>query len=215
LVVFAIIIILATSCNSWAYLLDRAKEYQIKAAKFQSEGKLDKAISYYQKAIGIDKHSLAAYNSLAVCYEKKGLLTRAENTYQDALKINFRYAPAHYNLGLFYEKYGDINKAIFHWRQRVRLGHPADPARLKARAKLEEYAPDVLQEEDAQELNRRIERQKEQNALDKITGRNKYKTKDEKLQEYYLQGMQAYEEGDFRGAQEHFQNMIEVLPVSN
>ena len=163
---------------------------------------------------GVQTCALPIY-SLAICYERKGFLSRAESSYLKALEINYKYAPAHYNLALFYEKYGDIEKAIFHWRQRMRLGHPADAASIRSRAKLKKYAPDVIEEEDAQELARKIRQQKEQSAVDRITGRNKYITREEKIQDYYLKGMQSYEEGDFRHAQEHFQKMIDVVPVSN
>lgn len=212
---FIIAAVIAHSCSAWAYMLDEAKEYRIRADKFQSEGKLDEAITYYEKAVGLDRRYLPVYNSLAICYERKGFLSRAESSYLKALEINYKYAPAHYNLALFYEKYGDIEKAIFHWKQRMRLGHPADVASIRSRAKLAKYAPDVLEEEDAQELDRKIRQQKEQSAVDKITGRNKYITREEKIQDYYLKGMRSYEEGDFRHAQEHFQKMIDVVPVSN
>lgn len=215
LTLFTIIVVFLSSCIGWAYLVDEAKEYRVKAERLQSEGKLDLAIKYYEKAIGLDKYCIAAYNSLAICYEKQGRLSRAEEWYLRALEVNPRYAPAHYNLGLLYEKYGNIDKAIFHWKQRMCLGHPAQPARLKARAKLKKYAPEVLQEADAEELAQRIEEQKERGALDKILGRNKYKTREEKIQDYYLEGMQSHQEGDYREAQEYFQKMIETLPVSN
>ena len=214
LILFTAIVTLSNSYTASAYLLDQAKEYRFKADNLHSEGKLDQAITYYQKAIGIDKYCLSAYNSVAICYEKKGLPSRAESWYLKALEINPRYAPIHYNLGLLYERYGSIKKAIFHWRQRMRLGHPGDPAAIKARAKLEKYASDELQKEDAEELNRCIARQKEQGALKKITGINRYITKDEKMKEYYLEGMRLYQSGAFRQARESFQKMIETLPVS-
>lgn len=214
LLLFATIYIF-TNNDAWAYLADQAKEYHLQADKLQSEGKLDEAIEYYQKAIGIDRYFLAAYNGLAICYEKKHLPRQAEEWYLKALEINPEYAPVHYNLGLFYEKYGNIEKAVFHWRQRVRLGHPASPGTIKARAKLKRYAPDKLQEEEAREFNQTIAEKKEKDALDKVLGRNRYKTKEDQIQDNYLEGMQRYEEGDYRAAAESFQKMIDALPVSN
>ncbi len=215
LILFITVIVFFNSYISWAYLLEQAQEYRFKADKLQSEGKLNQAIEYYQKTIGLDKYCLPAYNGLAICYEKKGLFSRAEEWYLSALKVNPRYAPAHYNLGLFYEKYGDIKKAVFHWKQRMRLGHPGEPGRIKARAKLKKFAPQELKEENAEELAQRIVEQKEKDALDKILGRNKYKTREDRLKEYYLEGMQSYQEGDYREAREFFHKMIEALPVSN
>lgn len=212
---FTLIMIVSCSDASWAYLQNEAQEYRFKADKLQAEGKLELAIKYYQKAVGLDKYCVAAYNSLAICYEKQGRLSRAEEWYLRALEINPRYGPAHYNLGLFYEKYGDIEKAIFHWRQRIRLGHPAEPGIIKARTKLKKYAPEKLQQEDAEELAQRIMEQKEKDSLNKILGKNKYKTKEEKIQDYYLEGMQSYQKGDYREAQEYFHKMIETLPVSD
>ena len=212
---FTVIMVFGYSYAGCAELQSEAQEYRFKADKLQSQGKLELAVKYYQKAVGLDKYSIAAYNSLAICYEKQGRLSRAEETYLKALKINPQYAPAHYNLGLFYEKYGDIKKAIFHWKQRMRLGHPAEPARIKARAKLKMYASEELQEADAEELAERIVEQKENDSLDKVLGRNKYRTKEEKIEDYYLEGMRSYNEGDYRKAQEYFHKMIEALPVSN
>ena len=215
LFLFTTIIILSYSSKSSAYFWEQAKEYRFKADKLQSEGKLDQAIVYYQKTVGLDKYDISAYNGLAICYEKKRQLTRAEEWYLKALAVNPQYAPVHYNLGLFYEKYGDIKKAVFHWKQRLRLGHPADPASIKAQAKLKKYAPDQLQAEQAQQLTQRIVEQKEKSALDKILGRNRYRTHEEEMQDYYLKGMQSYQSGDYEAAKEFFHKMIEALPISN
>lgn len=215
LLLFTAAIVFLYSYISWAYLQDLAEEYRFKADRFQSEGNLDLAIKYYQKAIGLDKYSAASYNGLAICYEKKGWLRRAEQEYLRALKINPLYAPAHYNLGLFYERYGDIKKAIFHWKQRIRLGEPSDRARINARKKLEQYAPEELKAEEARELALFIVQQKEKEALDKILGRDKYRSREEKIQDYYLEGIQFYRKGDYRRASEYFHKMIETLPVSN
>lgn len=196
-------------------LLNVAEEYRFKAEKLQSEGKLDQAIECYQKAIGMDKLSAAAHNGLAICYEKQGRLKQAEEEYLQALEINPKYAPSHYNLGLFYEKYGDIEQAIFHWTQRIRLGHPGDPGRIKAELKLKKYAPEELKKEDARELSQEVVQGKEEKALDSILGRKKYTTKQELIQDYYLEGMEFYQRGDFRKAAESFQKMIDTLPLFN
>ena len=117
--------------------------------------------------------------------------------------------------GALKEANGDIEKAIFYWKQRLRLGHVAEPARIKARAKLKRYAPDELKKEDAREFAQEIVQQKEQSALNKISGKKEYTTKEERLKNYYLEGMQSYQEGDYRKTAECFQKMIEVLPISN
>lgn len=215
LILFSVSAFFFSNYISWADMLDQAKEYHFKADKLQNEGKLDQAIVYYQKAIGLDKYCLPAYNGLAICYEKKKLFSRAEEWYLKVLEVDPQYAPVHYNLGLFYEKYGDIRKAIFHWKQRIRLGHPGSPGTIKARAKLRKYASDQLQEQDATELEQQMVDQKVKGALDKILGRNRYGTKEDRLQDYYLEGMQYYQEGDYRQAAECFNKMIETLPLSN
>lgn len=216
LILFTKITIFSYSYAGGAYLSDEeAKEYRFKADKLQREGKLEQAIEYYQKAIGLDKYCASAYNGMAICYEKKDWPSRAEEWYLRALEVNPQYAPAHYNLGLLYEKYGEMKKAIFHWRQRMRLGPGASPGRIKARAKLKKYAFRQLQQEDARELADAIAEQKEKGTLDKTLDRNKYKTKEENIQDYYLEGMQCYQEGDYQGAAGYFHKMIETLPFSN
>lgn len=214
-ILFSSVIFFSNSCFSWAYLLDVAKEYLFKADNLKSQGKLEQAIEYYQKAIGLDKYSAAAYNGLAICYEKKGWFDRAEEEYLRVLGINPQYAPAHYNLGLLYERRGEIKKALFHWKQRFRLGHPGSQGRLKTQAKLKKYAPQELKKEQARELAQNIAEQKEKQPLDEILGRNKYKTREEKIQDYYLKGMQSFQEGDFQKTQEYFHKMVEVVPFSN
>ena len=97
----------------------------------------------------------------------------------------------------------------------MRRGSPGEPARLKAREKLKEYAPEVLQEEDAMELGRLIVQQKEESVLEKILGGNKYRTREEELQDYYLEGMEFFQKGAYRQTKESFQRMIEALPISN
>ncbi|NQT00101.1 MAG: tetratricopeptide repeat protein [Candidatus Omnitrophica bacterium] len=213
-ILFSVITFFSVTNGAWAYLQDVAKEYRFKAEQLQSEGKLDQAIKYYQKAIEIDKHNAAAFNGLAICYERKGWFKQAEDEYLQALEVDPRYAPAHYNLGLLYEKRVDLEKAVFHWKQRIRLGHPADPGRIKARLKLQRYAPEQLEEEAAKELSHQLVEEKEQESLDRILGRNKYMTKEEKIQDYYLEGMQLFQKGDFRKTAECFQKMIEALPFS-
>lgn len=214
LIHLAIFTLFIYTYNSWAYLQEMVERYHLTADKFQSEGKIDQAIEYYKKTLELDKRRAAAYNGLGICFERKGWLRRAEEEYLQALKVDPQYPPAHYNLGLFYERYGDIRKAILHWRQRALLGRPAEPGRLKARAKLEKYAPEELQDIDARELTHEVTQQREEVDWRRISGKIVYKTQEEKIQDYYLEGIRFYQSGDYRRAEESFHRMIDTLPIS-
>ncbi|MFC1698470.1 tetratricopeptide repeat protein [Candidatus Omnitrophota bacterium] len=213
-ILFSFITIFSRSDISWAYLIQQAEEYRFKAEQAQEQGQLKQAIQFYKKAIGIDSANAAAYNGLAICYEKTGQFEQAEQQYLQAIEANQKYAPAHYNLGLFYQRQGRFDKAVYYWKQRLRLGAPTDPGRIKARLKLKQFAPDELEEEEAKDLSRKLAQDKETQAFDQILGTRRYKTKEELIQDYYIEGMQFYRAGDFQKTSEYFQKMIDTLPFT-
>lgn len=114
----------------------QARQYRLKGWEFQQVGDLDSAMSFYQKAIGLDPKYSIAYNDLGIIYEAKGLINQAEESYLKAIKIDPRNLGAFTNLALLYEGKRDLEKAGFYWQKRVELGLPFDPWTEKAKKRL-------------------------------------------------------------------------------
>ena len=90
--------------------------------KNQQSGDLDKALSFYSMAVGLDPYYAAAHNDLGIIYEMKGLFVAAEKKYLKTIYIDPKYLSAYTNLAYLYEKRGDISIAllttilqIVHW----------------------------------------------------------------------------------------------------
>ncbi len=114
-------------------LQKQARLYRTQGMQFQNLGKLDSALSFYQKAIQLDPAYAAAYNDLGVIYEAMGHDDRAEQSYLQALRINPNFLSAYSNLALFYENKRDLKQAAANWKKRVELGMPDDPWTQKAK----------------------------------------------------------------------------------
>ncbi|OED35662.1 hypothetical protein AB834_04455 [PVC group bacterium (ex Bugula neritina AB1)] len=99
----------------------RATEYRLEGYRCQKKGDLDKAITFYRKALDEDKTYATAHNDLGVVYEKKGMYESAERSYLRAIKQNGEYKAAYTNLAALYENKGDIKKAIYYWKRRALL----------------------------------------------------------------------------------------------
>ncbi|MCF7887118.1 MAG: tetratricopeptide repeat protein [Candidatus Omnitrophica bacterium] len=104
----------------------QARDYREKGHRLQSGGNLDGALSFYQKAVGLDPDYAQGYNDAGVIYEMQGQLNDAEKFYQKALEVNPDFMPAHANLALLYEKKNNIKKATYHWKKRCFKGKKGD-----------------------------------------------------------------------------------------
>jgi Flp pilus assembly protein TadD len=118
-------------------LKEDAEKYRAKGYESQENGDIDTAISFYQKAAGLDPGYAAPHNDLGILFESKGWLERAEDEYLKALAIDAKYEKAHANLAMLYERKGELEKAAFHWMRRYKLGRPDDPWTREARQRLE------------------------------------------------------------------------------
>ena len=111
----------------------RADAYRKTGYQLQQSGKIDEAMSYYQKAVAYDPYYAAAYNDIGVIYEMKGLLDFAEENYLKAIKVDKKYLPSYTNLAFLYEKKAEILKAAHYWMMRISLGTPGEYWTEKAR----------------------------------------------------------------------------------
>jgi len=143
-----------------AVLSDEAVSYREKGYEAQQSGDIDTAISWYQKAVGLDPKYAAPHNDLGILFETKGWLDRAESEYKKALVIDPDYEKAHTNIALLYERKGEKEKAAFHWMKRYKLGRSGDLWTDEALLRLKKL--DLLGDATEDQLKQDKKRQKEQ-----------------------------------------------------
>ncbi|MFH1854337.1 MAG: tetratricopeptide repeat protein [Candidatus Omnitrophota bacterium] len=145
-IIISIVFLINTRYIYSVSLKDDAESYRDEGYKAQQTGKIDEAISWYQKAASLDPNYAAPHNDLGILFESKGWLDRAEAEYTEAVSIDSNYAKAHTNLALLYERKGELEKAAFHWMRRYKLGTPQDPWTEEAKQRLEKIG--LLKKED-------------------------------------------------------------------
>lgn len=99
---------------------------------YLKDGHYEKAVSEYQKAIGMDPQSVAAYNGIGVAYTMLEKYDEAVAAQQKALALQPDFAKAHAGIGLAYFRQDKTELALKHYRQAVTL----DPQFLEARLKI-------------------------------------------------------------------------------
>ena len=99
---------------------------------YQEQGRLDKAVAEYEKALQIFPADYKAHYNLGVIYDHQNLSAKAVHQYQRAIEINPRYIDARFNLAIIYQKQGLLEKAIQQFRKVVEL----DPRDFEARNNL-------------------------------------------------------------------------------
>ena len=86
----------------------------------ETEGNLDKAMQFYEKAIGINPKDQNAYYNMGNAYYDKGNLDRAIQSYEKVVELNPKYSDAYFNLGVAYDTAGNSGKAIEEYEKRQR-----------------------------------------------------------------------------------------------
>ena len=99
---------------------------------YLKDGSYEKAVSAYQKAIGMDPQLVSAYNGIGVAYTMLGKYSAAIAAQQKALEIQPDFTKAHAGLGLAHFRENKIELALEHYRQAVVL----DPQFLEAHLKI-------------------------------------------------------------------------------
>ena len=99
---------------------------------YLKDGSYEKAVSEYQKAIGMDPQLVSAYNGIGVAYTMLEKYAAAIAAQQKALEIQPNFTKAHAGLGLAYFRENKIELALEHYRQAVAL----DPQFLEAHLKI-------------------------------------------------------------------------------
>jgi len=182
-----------TDKQALSVLREEARRYRQEGYDLQRVGDLDSALTFYQKAIELDKDYAVPYNDLGVISEAKGNDVAAEECYLQAIKIDPEFLSAYTNLALFYENKGDKDKAYTYWKKRAEKGAPEDLWTQKAKQRVGDT--DIVNSKDpvgqAREqeiLSITSEVKKDKTA---IKGNNKTLTQD-----YFQKAKDAEQKGD-------------------
>ncbi len=83
----------------------------------ESSGKLDEALEFYQRAIGLQPRLAAAHMNLGIVLHANGELASAIISHRRAVELDPDSAPAHYNLAQSYLEAGDSAPAEAEFRK--------------------------------------------------------------------------------------------------
>ena len=98
---------------------------------YLKDGHYEKAVSEYQKAIGMDPQSVAAYNGIGVAYTMLEKYADAITAQQKALALQPDFPKAHAGIGLAYLRQNKTALALKYYRQAVTLAPQFLEAHLK------------------------------------------------------------------------------------
>jgi tetratricopeptide (TPR) repeat protein len=88
---------------------------------FQSQGKIEQAISQYKQVLQFKSDDARAHNNLGNALRAQGKFEEANEHYTQAIKYKQDFAEAHNNLGISLVAQGRIEQGINHYRQALRL----------------------------------------------------------------------------------------------
>jgi len=126
LIATSLLNILSTNVSAEVEFGPTAQEYRDIGYQAQQEGDLNRALTFYQKVLGMGEESPWIYNNLGVIYEQMGFADRAELYYLKALELDSTYLPPYTNLAFLYEEKGDLPRAISYFRKRIEAASPND-----------------------------------------------------------------------------------------
>jgi Flp pilus assembly protein TadD len=106
--------------------------YDNLGAVLRQKGRMDEAISEFQKALRIQPNDADSHNNLGTVLRQKGKIDEAISEYRLALQTNPALAEAHYNLGIAFLQKGDTAQAISEYQEALRI----DPANTKVQNNL-------------------------------------------------------------------------------
>jgi len=104
-----------------AFAKDAAEEAMNKGVDYSFEGKYDKAIAEFNKAIAINPNLAEAYGERGSAYKHKGDYDRAISDQTKVIKIDPRSDVAYYNRGNAYAKKGNLDQAISDYTKSIEI----------------------------------------------------------------------------------------------
>jgi tetratricopeptide (TPR) repeat protein len=89
---------------------------------YHVQGRVDLAISEYEKALNINPGFADAHSNLGAAYYARREIDLAIKEWQEALRIDPSLAQTHYNLGTaYYYAQGEVPLAIEEWQEALRI----------------------------------------------------------------------------------------------
>lgn len=92
---------------------------------YQQKGEVNKAITFFKKAIELDPNWINAYNNLGNIYSDVGKKEEAIALYKKVIEINPYDRDAYYNLGITYNDMGQTEEAIVYFKKAIEI-NPTD-----------------------------------------------------------------------------------------
>lgn len=88
---------------------------------WEGQGKLNKAIDDYSKAIELNPKDITAYTLRGIAWGKKGEYDKAIADYTKALEITPKFAKAYNNRGYTWAQKGNMNEAIADYTKAIEI----------------------------------------------------------------------------------------------
>ncbi|MGK7919920.1 MAG: tetratricopeptide repeat protein, partial [Trichodesmium sp.] len=98
-----------------------AKEKASRGFLYQKQGKLETAISLYQKALNLVENLQFVHYNLGIIFHAQGNLLAASTYYQQEIAYYPHHIQAHYNLALIYQEQGLLDQAISSYQTVINL----------------------------------------------------------------------------------------------
>lgn len=92
--------------------ISKAADFYDQGIAFQDKGRLEEAVTCYQKAIELNKNHAGAFYNLGVAHQKMCQLDKAILSYEIAIGLNQSFVEAHFNLGIAYKEKEQIEEAV-------------------------------------------------------------------------------------------------------
>jgi tetratricopeptide (TPR) repeat protein len=198
---------LFTQSNLFAdILLDQeAEDYRVKGYEEQQNGRMDRALSYYEKAISLGVKNAVLFNDMGVIYEQIGIPKKAEEYYLNSIKINPKYLPPYTNLAYFYKEKGDTRRASAYFKARYKRASATDPWKEKVRQELLQLDPDFKKQIVLEEMEVTNQQLKEK-------ARREFALQVERAERHFTCGEQLLAEKKFEEAIAEFDRALAITP---
>lgn len=97
------------------------EDIEKQAISFTRSGEIEKAIQYYNQAIGIDTGQVNAYYQVALLYHKQNNIEEAINNFRKASELNPTDASIFNNLGVLYYLKEKIKEAEIYFKKAIEI----------------------------------------------------------------------------------------------
>jgi len=101
--------------------LEKARVYHKKGVSLSREGRFQKALSAFKKAVSLDPDYGKAYYNMGIAYTELDRVEKAIEAYRTAIEINPRDAAAHMNLGNVFLRQGQLSAAVIELEEAVKI----------------------------------------------------------------------------------------------